>query len=70
MRPFGISMLIVGFDYDGIAHLYQTDPSGTYHEWKVWSSSHVLLWNNSALHFFKVTMLSKFILSILFYLFM
>ena len=27
-------MLIVGFDYDGTAHLYQTDPSGTYHEWK------------------------------------
>lgn len=34
MRPFGISMLIVGFDDDGTAHLYQTDPSGTYHEWK------------------------------------
>jgi len=34
MRPFGISMLIVGFDYDGTSHLYQTDPSGTYHEWK------------------------------------
>jgi len=33
-RPFGISMLIVGFDYDGTAHLYQTDPSGTYHEWR------------------------------------
>ena len=35
-RPFGISTLIVGFDYDGTPHLYQTDPSGTYHEWKVW----------------------------------
>jgi len=34
MRPFGISMLIVGFDDDGTSHLYQTDPSGTYHEWK------------------------------------
>jgi len=34
MRPFGISMLVVGFDADGSAHLYQTDPSGTYHEWK------------------------------------
>merc|ERR1712168_225189 len=34
MRPFGISMLIVGFDDDGSSHLYQTDPSGTYHEWK------------------------------------
>merc|ERR1711881_87910 len=33
-RPFGISCLITGFDDDGTAHLYQTDPSGTYHEWK------------------------------------
>ncbi|CAH1778925.1 unnamed protein product [Owenia fusiformis] len=33
-RPFGLSTLIVGFDYDGTPHLYQTDPSGTYHEWK------------------------------------
>lgn len=33
-RPFGISTLIVGFDYDGTPHLYQTDPSGTYHAWK------------------------------------
>lgn len=24
----------MGFDYDGTSHLYQTDPSGTYHEWK------------------------------------
>merc|ERR1712137_1069551 len=28
------SALIIGFDYDGSPHLYQTDPSGTYHEWK------------------------------------
>lgn len=34
-RPFGISSLIVGFDYDGTPRLYQTDPSGTYHAWKV-----------------------------------
>jgi len=34
LRPFGLSTLIVGFDYDGSAHLFQTDPSGTYHEWK------------------------------------
>merc|ERR1711931_291174 len=34
IRPFGISMLIVGFDDDGTSHLYQTDPSATYHEWK------------------------------------
>merc|ERR1712168_667232 len=33
-RPFGLSALIVGFDYDGTPRLYQTDPSGTYHEWK------------------------------------
>ncbi len=33
-RPFGLSTLLVGFDYDGKSHLYQTDPSGTYHEWK------------------------------------
>jgi len=33
-RPFGISALISGFDYDGTPHLFQTDPSGVYHEWK------------------------------------
>jgi 20S proteasome subunit alpha 4 len=33
-RPFGLSALIVGFDNDGTSHLYQSDPSGTYHEWK------------------------------------
>ncbi|CDQ84650.1 unnamed protein product [Oncorhynchus mykiss] len=33
-RPFGISSLIVGFDFNGTPHLYQTDPSGTYHAWK------------------------------------
>ncbi|MBN3304045.1 PSA7 protein, partial [Amia calva] len=33
-RPFGISSLIVGFDFDGSPRLYQTDPSGTYHAWK------------------------------------
>lgn len=33
-RPFGLSTLIIGFDYDGTPRLYQTDPSGTYHEWK------------------------------------
>lgn len=33
-RPFGLSTLITGFDRDGSAHLYQTDPSGTYSEWQ------------------------------------
>ncbi|KAI3387103.1 hypothetical protein SNEBB_006805 [Seison nebaliae] len=33
-RPFGLSMLIIGFDYDGTPRLYHTDPSGTYNEWK------------------------------------
>jgi len=33
-RPFGISCLIAGSDFDGTLHLFQTDPSGTYHEWK------------------------------------
>jgi len=33
-RPFGLSALVVGFDMDGTPHLYQTDPSGTYHAWK------------------------------------
>ncbi|CAB0038161.1 unnamed protein product [Trichogramma brassicae] len=33
-RPFGISCLLAGFDIDGIPHLYQTEPSGIYYEWK------------------------------------
>lgn len=33
-RPFGISCLIAGFDDDGTAHLFQSDPSGVYYEWK------------------------------------
>ncbi|KRY68575.1 Proteasome subunit alpha type-7 [Trichinella pseudospiralis] len=32
-RPFGVSAIIGGFDSDGTAHLYQTEPSGTYYEW-------------------------------------
>ncbi|XP_026466528.1 proteasome subunit alpha type-7-like [Ctenocephalides felis] len=32
-RPFGISCLLGGFDYDGQPHLYQTEPSGIYYEW-------------------------------------
>ncbi len=33
-RPFGLSTLIAGFDKDGSPRLFQTDPSGTYSEWK------------------------------------
>jgi 20S proteasome subunit alpha 4 len=33
VRPFGISTLLCGFDH-GKAKLLQTDPSGTYSEWK------------------------------------
>ena len=35
VRPFGISFLIVGFDEGKTPKLYQTEPAGTYHEWKV-----------------------------------
>lgn len=33
-RPFGLSILIAGFDKDGTPRLFQTDASGTYSEWK------------------------------------
>ncbi|CAK1543366.1 unnamed protein product [Leptosia nina] len=32
-RPFGVSYIIGGFDSDG-PHIFQTEPSGTYYEWK------------------------------------
>lgn len=34
VRPFGTSMLICGHDEDGTPRLFQTDPAGTYSEWK------------------------------------
>lgn len=34
VRPFGLSSLIGGFDSNGNAALYQTDPSGIYVAWK------------------------------------
>jgi len=36
VRPFGVSTLIAGFDQNGkgTPKLYQTDPSGTFSEWK------------------------------------
>eukprot|EP00249_Psilotum_nudum_P006699 c19985_g1_i3 orf=111-818(+) len=33
VRPFGVSLLVAGFDDNG-AHLYQVDPSGSYFSWK------------------------------------
>ncbi|KAL3317434.1 Psma8p [Cichlidogyrus casuarinus] len=33
-RPFGVSCLVVGFNKDATPHVYQTDPAGTYYEWK------------------------------------
>lgn len=33
-RPFGISCLIGGFDADGSPHLFQTEPSGIFYEYK------------------------------------
>jgi 20S proteasome subunit alpha 4 len=34
VRPFGISTLIVGYGDDGAPKLYNTDPSGTFYNWK------------------------------------
>jgi 20S proteasome subunit alpha 2 len=33
VRPFGVSLLMAGFDDEG-PHLYQVDPSGSYFAWK------------------------------------
>eukprot|EP01067_Filipodium_phascolosomae_P001124 Filipodium_phascolosomae@DN1788_c0_g1_i4.p1 len=33
VRPFGVSLLVAGYDEDG-PQLYQVDPSGTYFAWK------------------------------------
>lgn len=33
VRPFGVSMLVAGYDEDG-PQLYQVDPSGSYWAWK------------------------------------
>jgi proteasome alpha subunit len=33
LRPFGVSMLIAGYDVDG-RKLFQTDPTGLYNQWK------------------------------------
>ncbi|XP_028054684.1 proteasome subunit alpha type-2-B-like [Camellia sinensis] len=33
VRPFGVSLLVAGFDDEG-PQLYQVDPSGSYFSWK------------------------------------
>merc|ERR1712046_297717 len=33
VRPFGVSLMIAGYDDQG-PHLYQVDPAGTYFGWK------------------------------------
>lgn len=31
-RPYGVGLLVIGYDRTG-PHLYQTCPTGNYHEW-------------------------------------
>ncbi|CAH2057361.1 unnamed protein product, partial [Iphiclides podalirius] len=33
-RPYGVSCLVGGVEYDGTPRLFQTEPSGTFYEWK------------------------------------
>jgi len=37
VRPFGISCIMAGFDSSAKPHLYYTDPSGSFSEWKAQS---------------------------------
>lgn len=34
VRPFGVSLLVAGYDVNGKFSLYQIDPSGSYYPWK------------------------------------
>jgi 20S proteasome subunit alpha 2 len=34
VRPFGVSLLVAGFEANGLPGLYQVDPSGSYWAWK------------------------------------
>ncbi|KAG5454905.1 Proteasome subunit alpha type-2 [Clonorchis sinensis] len=41
VRPFGVSLLIAGWDYEAKRpYLYQCDPSGTYFPWKATALGH------------------------------
>ncbi|KAF8564399.1 hypothetical protein P879_10116 [Paragonimus westermani] len=41
VRPFGVSLLIAGWDYEANRpYLYQCDPSGTYFPWKATALGH------------------------------
>jgi len=33
-RPFGVALIMAGINKDGQPRLYETDPSGSHHEWK------------------------------------
>ena len=37
-RPFGIALLLAGFDNDGQGSLWLSDPSGTYSSWKAYAT--------------------------------
>merc|ERR1711991_1282561 len=37
-RPFGIAILLAGFDSDGKGSLWLSDPSGTYSSWKAYAT--------------------------------
>lgn len=37
-RPFGIAILLGGFDIDGTPSLWLSDPSGTYSSWKAYAT--------------------------------
>lgn len=45
MRPFGVSLLMAGYDDNG-PQLYQIDPSGSYFAWKASG----MVWLPGALH--------------------
>jgi len=55
-RPFGVSILYIGWDKHHGFQLYQSDPSGNYGGWKA-----TCIGNNSAVSFIPFYYLSSFI---------